>query len=67
MPEVPLKKYWVSHPKFTGQVCTELRNEVEVIIQAPPVWKGFLSQPLSNLVKWLNKLGPGLKMVQFTH
>lgn len=49
-------KYWVSHPKFTGQV-TVLDD---VICSAPAVWGVFVGQKFEALKRWLNSLGPGL-------
>jgi hypothetical protein len=59
MPEVPLKKLWVSHPKFTGQVCVD---EDDIIRQAPPVWLRFIGQNICRLKFWLQGLGPGMKI-----
>jgi hypothetical protein len=53
-----VEKWWVSHPKFTGQVETDA---LQIVTSTPPVWRTFVGQPFSNLLGWLKRLGPGLK------
>ena len=48
-----MRKWWISSPKFTGQVDTTASLR---IITTPPVWKSFKGQQLSRLIDWLIKL-----------
>lgn len=60
-----MTKYWVSCPKFTGQVNVENAEGVldggidlnATIIDTPPVWKKFKGQTLHSLLHWLSRFG----------
>ena len=46
------KTYQISNHNITAKVVV---NDKKVIIDAAPVLKKFLFQPLSNLLRWLGK------------
>ena len=50
-----LNKYWISAPRFTGQVDT-VSEEPFTILAAPPVWRKFVGQPMKNLIRWLRAI-----------
>lgn len=49
-----IRRLWISCPKATGEVRTRTGR----IIDAPPIWKAFLGQPLGNLTFWLKRNFP---------
>lgn len=48
VPEEPVKKYYLSSPRFTVQVNTRDNR----IVWGAPVITRFMGQPLSNLIRW---------------
>ena len=47
------KRYWLSCNKFTVGVTV---NDQNIIIEAAPITRTFIGQPLSNLINWMEKL-----------
>jgi hypothetical protein len=52
----PVIKYYVSSRTATGQVDTD---DKRIITHAPPIWRVFVGQPISNLLRWLEKTNKG--------
>ena len=48
--------YWLSSRKMTIAVRVEV-----VIVEAPPIARKFIGQPLENLVGWMTRQG-GFRM-----
>ena len=46
--------HWVSCSKFTVKVKTDPHG---TIVQAAPMVRKFLGQPIASLLKWASKLG----------
>ena len=49
-----MRAYWVSAPYATGEVQVSAAGR---IVEAPPVWRVFIGQPLANLKRWLESKG----------
>jgi len=47
-------KWYVSSPRATCKVETDKRG---VIVDAAPVWRRFIGQRMTNLLRWLGKEG----------
>jgi hypothetical protein len=54
-----MHKLWVSHPKMTVEIATD---DDGVIGMCAPIVGRFAGQPMANLFRWLNSLGPGLEV-----
>ena len=46
---------------MTFGVSTKSRAKKEIIVDAAPIVRKFVGQPLTNLIKWMKKQG-GLKI-----
>lgn len=46
--------WWLSNHKMTVMIKT---NQNRQIIEAAPIVKKFIGQPLSNLAYWMDKIG----------
>jgi hypothetical protein len=53
-----LTGYWVSNCKMT---CMVVANCHTTVIEAPPILRRFLGQPMGNLLLWMSKK-PGLQV-----
>lgn len=54
-----IKCWWLSTEKMTVRVLTK----DSIIIEAAPIVKKFLGQPLENLIHWMS-YQPGFKMME---
>lgn len=46
--------YYLSSNKMAVGILTNNQN---IIVDSPPITRKFIGQPLSNLVRWLEKQG----------
>lgn len=46
-------KWWLSNKKMTVKVVTQNL----IIIDAAPIVRCFIGQPLQNLIRWMKKMG----------
>lgn len=51
-------EYYLSSPRMTIYVVTDLKG---VIMQAAPIARRFVGQPLSNLRRWMKSHGSGYR------
>jgi len=49
-----MTRHWISCDRFTVAVTTDERGRV---VEAAPVVRRFLGQPLYNLLRWADSLG----------
>jgi hypothetical protein len=47
-----MKRYWLSTVKMTVGVTTDASG---IVVEAAPIVRKFIGQPLDNLVRWLSK------------